>query len=147
MEERADSILFSVRELVARKRNARELVQALRVLSCYAPPATGPALDALLAVLQQLKTNKAAGEENKAIRAAYQCLAATVAAHPVAPDQGTLIMHQLRSLDLRDELLPRKLAAVLLYANVAARFPAAEGGYLCSNVARGFEGAPNVHPS
>ena len=131
MEERADSLLFSIRELVARKRNARELVEALRSLTCYAPPATGPALDALLAVLQQLKTNKQAGEENKAIRAAYQCLVATVAAHPVGADQGTLIMHQLRSLDLKDDLLPRKLAAVVLYANIAARFPVAEGAPVC----------------
>ena len=126
-EERADSILFSVRELVARKRSARELVEALRSLTCYAPPATGPALDTLLAVLQQIRTNKQAGEENKAIRAAYQCLMATVSSHPVAADQGTLIMHQLRSLDLKDELLPRKLAAIMLYANVATRFPDAEG--------------------
>jgi len=127
MEERADSILFTIRELVARKRNARELVEILRTLTCYAPPATGPALDALLAVLQQLKTNKQAGEENKAIRTAYQCLSASISSHPVGTDQGTLIMHQLRSLDLKDDLLPRKLAAVILYANIAVRFPEAEG--------------------
>ena len=127
-EERADSILFSVRELVARKRNARELVEVLRSLTLYSPPSAGPALDALLTVLQQLKTSKA-GEENKAIRTAYQCLMMTVNAHPLNEDQATLIMHQLRSLDLKDELLPRKLAAVVLYANVAARFPDAEGKY------------------
>jgi len=122
MDERADSILFSLRELVARKRNARELVEALRTLTCYSPPATGPALDALLAVLQQVKTSKS-GEENKAIRAAYQCLVATITAHPLAEEQGTLIMHQLRSLDLKDDLLPRKLAAVVLMPTLLPAFP------------------------
>jgi hypothetical protein len=127
MEDQADMVLSSVRELVAKKRSARELVEVLRRLTCYAPPATAPALEALLAVLQQLRTNRQSGEENKAIRAAYQCLSATIISHPLDAMQGTLVMHQLRGIDLKDDLLPRKLAALLLYADLAVRFPTVEG--------------------
>jgi hypothetical protein len=128
MDDLTDSVLAQIRDLIAKKKSSRELVEVLRKLTWYSPPAAGPALDALLAVLQQLRTNKQAGEENKAIRAAYQCLAATIASHTIEAVQGTVVMHQLRGIDLKDDLLPRKLAALLLYADVAVRFPLVEGG-------------------
>jgi hypothetical protein len=39
-------------------------------------------------------------------------------------------LHQLAH-DARDELLPRQLAAALLYAEIAARYPGASGERYC----------------
>jgi hypothetical protein len=128
MEDRVDAVLTTIRELVAKKRSARELVEVMRKLTLYTSPPVGPTMDVLLSVLQQLKTSKQSGEENKAIRAAYQIISATLASHSVEVVQGTLLMHQLRGIDLKDDLLPRKLAALLLFADLAGRFPDVEGG-------------------
>ena len=99
----------SVRSLVSSGRSARQLVEELRALALIAAPA--PELfDTLLAALRQLKSNRKAGEENKAIRQCYQYVSWLANAGLLSESGATAVVYQLL-VDLRDELVPRQQSA------------------------------------
>jgi hypothetical protein len=120
----ADEVASRIRSLVESKRNVRSIVEEMRVLS-YHPP-TPTLLTPLLGALQLLKANKKAGEENKAIRQVYQYLDMLLGGGLLVEGEAMLLMHQLLRVDLDDDLLPRRLAALALYGRAAALFPAVD---------------------
>jgi hypothetical protein len=129
----AEEIFASVRDLIETKkcRSPRELVEELRLLSVFG---AGPRLvDPISHALQLLKTNKKAGEENKTIRAMYQVLSSLAVQDDLPSSQLFPLLTQLSSMDVKDELLPRRLAALQLFADLAVRNPKLEG-LLCCNV-------------
>lgn len=119
MEDAVDSI----KQLVASKRNVRGIVEKLRVLSAYGPI---DLFTTLLGALQLLKADKKAGEENKAIRNVYEYLSCLLVNDMLDEAAAMTLIHQFTRIDLQEELVPRRLAALQLYAAVAAEFPAAD---------------------
>jgi hypothetical protein len=138
----AEAVLLSVKAAVQQKKGARALVEALRGASLLAAPAP-PLFPTLLAALQQLKCNKKAGEENKAVRHCYQYISWLASSGLLSEEQALQVMFQLTGIDLRDELVPRQLAALQLFAELAARFPAAAGAWRGS---RAGDGPPPPPP-
>ncbi len=113
----------------ARPRGARAVVEALRDVAPLAAPAP-PLFPSLLALLQSTKCHKRAGEENKAVRMCYQYISWLAASRLLDDGAATTVLHQLARIDLRDELLPRRLAALQLFAELSVAFPAAAGARL-----------------
>jgi hypothetical protein len=124
----ATAVVASLHAMVQSKRvsaSPREVVEELRQLSLH-PPCPG-VLPALLGALRQLRANKKAGEENKVIRAIYAAVAALAAADLLTDGDAAAVVSQLLSHDVRDDALPRQLAALQLAADLAGRFPGADG--------------------
>lgn len=117
----AQEVEASLRELVRAKKNARYLVEEIRVVTYFAR--RGPVGQTLLAALRYLKPSKSEGEENKAIRAVYEYLQAVCREGKLPQGLEVHVSSQLED-DFRDDgLLPRQLAAVQLFASVASRYP------------------------
>ena len=105
-----ETILNAVKTAVQNKKGARAIVEALRGAALLVAPAP-PLFPTLLAALQQLKCNKKAGEENKAVRHCYQYISWLASSGLLREEQALQVMFQLSGIDLRDELVPRQLAA------------------------------------
>ena len=120
--------MAAVRAAVTNKKGARAIVESLRGASLLAAPAP-PLFPTLLAALQQLKVNRKAGEENKAVRHCYQYISWLGSSGLLTEEQALQVMFQLSGIDLRDELVPRQLAALQLFAELAVRFPGAAGAW------------------
>lgn len=114
-------VVTSVRSLLQNRRSARAIVEEVRHLAYY--PLVPTLFDTILNILQQLKAQRKEGEENKAIRFAYQYISALANAGYLDESQATVTMIQLERIDLRDELLSRQLAACMLWAELSALFP------------------------
>lgn len=116
----------ALRQAVSKNKSIRSLVEELRVLSLHSTPV--PHLfSTMLGALQMIpRANKRAGEENKAIRAVYQYISALLAGGYLGEGEAMTLMHQLVRIDLCDDLLPRQLAALQLYAEAASAFPAGD---------------------
>ena len=112
--------MAAVRAAVTNKKGARAIVESLRGASLLAAPAP-PLFPTLLAALQQLKVNRKAGEENKAVRHCYQYISWLGSSGLLTEEQALQVMFQLSGIDLRDELVPRQLAALQLFAELAVR--------------------------
>ena len=112
----------------AHKRGIRAIVESLRDVALLAAPAP-PLFPSLLGLLQTLRCNRKAGEENKAVRHCYQYIS-WLAASGLLDEGGALtVLHQLARIDLRDELVPRRLAAMQLFAELSVLFPSAAGAF------------------
>ena len=133
MDRSPAELIASVGNSVSSRRPARALVEDLRAVSVVFSPAP-PLFRAVLNALQQLKANRKAGEENKAIRHCYQYLSWLANSALLGESEATATLFQLTH-DMKDELLPRKLAAVQLFAEIAALYPGAS--------ASGADGSPN----
>jgi hypothetical protein len=116
----------ALRQAVSKNKSIRSLVEEMRVLSLHSTLV--PQLySTMLGALQMIpKANKRAGEENKAIRAVYQYISALLASGHLGEGEAMTLMHQLVRIDLCDDLLPRQLAALQLYAEAASAFPAGD---------------------
>ena len=125
MDRSPAELVAAVANAVAARRPARALVEDLRAAALVAAPAP-PLFRALLNALQALKANRRAGEENKAIRHCDQLLSWLAGSALLGEGEAMATLHQLAH-DAREELLPRQLAAALLYAEIAALHPGASG--------------------
>ena len=134
MDRTPAEAIAAVRLAVSSKRSARALVEDLRAVSLISWPAP-PLFASLLASLQELKANRKAGEENKAIRACYQYISWLANSALLDAGAAMAVLHQLSSIDMRDELLPRQLAAAQLFAEIAALYPTACGEWGVGNEA------------
>ena len=113
----------------AHKKGIRAIVESLREVALLSAPAP-PLFPSLLSLLQTLRCNRKAGEENKAVRHCYQYIS-WLAASGLLDEGGALtVLHQLARIDLRDELIPRRLAALQLFAEISVHFPGAAGALL-----------------
>jgi len=110
----------------AQKKGARAVVEALREVAFLSAPAP-PLFNSLLGLLQSLKCNRKAGEENKAVRHCYQYISWLASSGLLDEGSALTVLHQLARIDLRDELVPRKLAALQLFAELSVIFPNAAG--------------------
>ena len=122
----AEALAAEVTTLVTRRGEVRRVVEALRELSLYGALPPSLALRALIPALAWLRANKKAGEENKAVRAVYQALSATALQGGIERDVAEVAMRQLAA-DVGDDVVPRQLAALRLYAELAVRFPSVPG--------------------
>ncbi len=129
MEFSAAEAIAAVKAAVTAKKGARAIVEALRGAALLAAPAP-PLFSSLLAALQQLKCNRKAGEENKAVRHCYQYISWLCNSGLLDEGQAQMVMFQLSGIDLKDELVPRQLAAAQLFAELAVRFPGAAGAWM-----------------
>jgi len=121
-------LICIVRGTVAGKKGIRAIVEALREVSLLAYPAP-PLFPSLLSILQTLKCQKKSGEENKAVRHCYQYMS-WLASSGLLDEGGALtVLHQLAQIDLKDDLIPRRLAALQLFAELCTIFPGAAGTY------------------
>ena len=123
----ATSVVAALQAMVQSKRISaapREVVEELRQLSMH-PPCPG-ALPALLGALRQLRANKKAGEENKIIRNIYQYISMLAGSGLLAESEAAGIVAQLLSVDMRDDVLSRQMAALQLVAELVGRFPGAD---------------------
>ena len=122
-------LVSAVRSTVAGKKGTRAIVESLREVSLLSYPAS-LLFPSLLSILQTLKCQKKSGEENKAVRHCYQYIS-WLAGSGLLDEGGALtVMHQLARIDLRDDLLPRRLAALQLFAELSVIFPGAAGAFL-----------------
>jgi hypothetical protein len=121
----ADTI-EALRQAVSKNKSIRSLVEELRILSLHSTPVS-QLFSTMLGALQMIpRANKRAGEENKAIRAVYQYISALLAGGYLGEGEAMTLMHQLVRIDLCDDLLPRQLAALQLYAEAASAFPSGD---------------------
>lgn len=116
-----DEIVANIRTSVESKRNIRSLVEEMRILSYY--PLVPTLFGSLTGSLQLLKTQKKTGEENKAIRQVYQYLDALLNSKLIDEASAMLLIHQLLRYDIEDDLLPRRILALHLYALTASIYP------------------------
>ena len=140
MDRTPAEAIAAVRLCVSSKRNARGLVEELRAVSLISWPAP-PLFSSLLGALQALKANRKAGEENKAIRACYQYISWLANSSLLDSGAAMAVLHQLSSIDMRDELVPRQLAAAQLFAEIAGLYPSACGECAARGAADGAGGA------
>jgi hypothetical protein len=127
MEDRSPAeLVAAVGNAVSSRRPARTLVEDLRAAAVISAPAP-PLFRVVLSALQQLKANRKAGEENKAIRHCYQYISWLANSLLLSESEAMATIFQLTH-DMKDELLPRKLAAVLLFAEIVALSPRASSG-------------------
>lgn len=128
-EHDLSAIVANIKDLVHRKKNARGVVEDMRDVALYPP--IPDLFDTLLAILQQLKADKKAGESNKAIRQAYWYLSSLAARDALGDGELITAMHQLARVDMKDELVTRQLSALMLYAEFSARYPSLETSSQC----------------
>lgn len=105
----------ALREDVRKRRNARAIVESLRVLSAFERHAG--LVDPLVDALAHFKSNKSDGEENKLLRAAYEYLYGVLGARALTERQACSIALQLARGDTHDASAPaRRACAFQLWA-------------------------------
>ena len=122
------TVIQSLTTLVSRRKDPRAIVENLRSLSVHPVPPPSFLRGTVLPALQWLRGNKSGGEDNKAIRALYQLISSFAAQGVIDERDASAIFMQLRTGDMRDSFLPRQLDALRTFADVAARYPHAQGG-------------------
>lgn len=95
------------------------------------PPVNG-LLPALLGALRQLRAKKTAGEENKAIRAIYSYIETLAEQGMLTRQDASAIVQQLFTFDVKDDMLPRHVAAFQLGSELIARYSLTEREYRCT---------------
>lgn len=121
----ASEIANSLIQLVQRRREPNKILESVRLLSEYLLSNT-LVIQALLPSLAWLRANKKAGEENKAIGAIYQALAASAAGGSIESGVVAAVQRALEA-DVSDAVPTRQLAALRLYAELAVLYPSIPG--------------------
>ena len=137
----ASEIANSLIQLVQRRKEPSKVLEAIRLLSEFLI-SPSLSLQALLPALTWLRANKKAGEENKAIGAIYQALAAGAAGGSLESGVVAAVQRALEA-DVSDAVPTRQLAALRLYAELAVLYPSIPGAAGSGRCPRAADGALN----
>jgi hypothetical protein len=124
MARSAATIISSLKDLVSKKKVARELVEELRALSYHMP--ANVLFEILFGALQLYKSKKLLSEENKAVKGIYLYMSQLASQSLLTLEQASILSIQLKTIDIQSEFLPRSLSALILYSQLTTRFPHAE---------------------